>query len=75
MKIAVSSCLLGEKIRFDGGHKHDHFITDNLGAYAEFIPFCPEHLAFGTPRPTIRLVKEDEKIKVQSSKTANDVTH
>ncbi len=74
MNIAVSSCLLGEKVRFDGGHKHDHFITDNLGAYAEFVPFCPEALTFGTPRPTIRLVKDDEKIKVQSSKTANDVT-
>ncbi len=75
MKIAVSSCLLGEKIRFDGGHKYDHFIMDKLGTYAEFIPFCPEHLAFGTPRPTIRMVKEDETIKIRSSKTKNDVTH
>ncbi|MDD3500720.1 MAG: DUF523 domain-containing protein, partial [Sulfurovum sp.] len=50
MKIAVSGCLLGEEIRHNGGHKRDDFITDMLGRYAEFVSFCPEHLAFGTPR-------------------------
>jgi uncharacterized protein YbgA (DUF1722 family)/uncharacterized protein YbbK (DUF523 family) len=74
MNIAVSSCLLGAKVRFDGGHKHDHFITDDLGKYAQFVPFCPEALAFGTPRPTIRLVKEGEETRVHSSKTSDDVT-
>lgn len=75
MKIAVSGCLLGEKIRFDGQHKHDKFITQSLGAYAQFISFCPEHLAFGTPRPTIRLVEESEKsYYVQSSKALTDET-
>jgi len=74
MKVAVSACLLGEKIRFDGGHKHDRFITDTLGNYVQYIPFCPEHLAFGTPRPTIRLVSEDENITVESNKDREDVT-
>ncbi|MDO9208651.1 MAG: DUF523 and DUF1722 domain-containing protein [Sulfuricurvum sp.] len=74
MKLAVSSCLLGEKIRFDGGHKHDHFITDELGKFAEFVPFCPEHLAFQTPRPSVRLVKMDDDIRVQSNKTGDDLT-
>lgn len=74
MIIAVSGCLLGERIRFDGGHKHDHFITDELGAFARFVPFCPEHLAFGTPRPTLRLVRTSEGIRVQSNKDGSDLT-
>lgn len=73
MQIAVSSCLLGERIRFDGGHKHNRFITDELGAYTQFVPFCPEHLAFGTPRPTIRLVNEKDGIEVHSNKTGENV--
>jgi uncharacterized protein YbgA (DUF1722 family)/uncharacterized protein YbbK (DUF523 family) len=73
MKIAVSGCLLGEKIRFDAGHKRDHFITDELSTFAEFIPFCPEHLAFGTPRPSIRLI-QDKGVFVQSNKTGEDLT-
>lgn len=74
MKLAVSSCLLGEKIRFDGGHKHDHFITDELGKFAEFVPFCPEHIAFGTPRPSVRLLNESGDIRVRSNKTMEDLT-
>jgi len=74
MKIAVSACLLGEKIRFDAGHKHDCFITDELGEFAKFISFCPEYLAFGTPRPSVRLVNINDSIRVQSNKTGNDLT-
>ncbi len=72
--IAVSACLLGEKIRFDGGHKHDRFITDELSKYATFSSFCPEHIAFGTPRPSVRVVREEETIVIQSNKTGADVT-
>ena len=75
MKIAVSGCLLGEEIRFSGGHSHDRFVTQSLGAYAQFISFCPEHLAFGTPRSTIRLVEdENDGYYVQSSDGEVDVT-
>ena len=75
MTLAVSACLLGAKIRFDAGHKLDHFITDELGQFARFIPFCPEHLAFGTPRPSVRLVRSGEgEIRVQSNKDASDLT-
>lgn len=75
MKIAVSGCLLGEKIRFDGQHKHDRFITGGLGKYAELVSFCPEHFAFGTPRPTIRLVEEsEENYYVQTSDGLGNVT-
>lgn len=74
MKIAVSACLLGEKIRFDGGHKHDHFITDELSKYATLSSFCPEHIAFGTPRPSVRVVRESAEFVIQSNKTGADVT-
>jgi uncharacterized protein YbgA (DUF1722 family)/uncharacterized protein YbbK (DUF523 family) len=74
MKIAVSACLLGEKIRYDGGDKHDLFITDEFGRFAEFVPFCPEDLAFGTPRPSVRLIRSDNQIYVQSNKDDNDLT-
>ncbi|MDY0403891.1 DUF523 and DUF1722 domain-containing protein [Sulfurovum sp.] len=74
MKIAVSGCLLGEEIRHNGGHKRDDFITDMLGRYAEFVSFCPEHLAFGTPRDSIRLVNTPDGIIVQRNKNAEDVT-
>lgn len=74
MKLAVSACLLGENIRFDGGHKRDRFITDQLSDFSEFIPFCPEDLAFGTPRPSVRLVNIEGDIRVHSNKTGDDLT-
>ncbi len=75
MTLAVSACLLGEKIRFDGGHKLDRFLTDELGRFARFVPFCPEHLAFGTPRPSVRLVRDTAgAVRVQSNKNGNDLT-
>lgn len=74
MTIAVSACLLGEKIRFDGGHKHYRFITEELSTFANFVPFCPEHLAFGTPRPSIRLVHTEGAVHVLSNKSGEDLT-
>jgi len=74
MKIAVSGCLLGEKIRFDRGHKRDSFVMDELSNYAEYISFCPEHLAFGSPRPSIRMVRDEEKLNIISNKTKANLT-
>lgn len=75
MKIAVSACLLGEKVRFDKGHKRDEFVMDELSRYAEFVSFCPEHFAFGSPRPSIRVVKhEDASLHIISNKTGEDLS-
>ncbi|QOY54232.1 DUF523 and DUF1722 domain-containing protein [Candidatus Sulfurimonas marisnigri] len=74
MKIAISACLLGEKVRFDKGHKRDEFVMDELSKYAEFISFCPEHFAFGSPRPSIKMVKDNENLKIISNKTGEDLT-
>ncbi|WP_428609499.1 YbgA family protein [Sedimenticola sp.] len=55
--IGISSCLLGEPVRYDGGHKRDRFITDQLGEYLRFVPICPEMgSGMPAPRPPIRLV-------------------
>ena len=54
--VGVSSCLLGQAVRYDGGHKHDRYVTEVLGRYFEYVPFCPEVLAgLGVPRRPIRL--------------------
>ncbi len=42
IRVGISSCLLGEEVRFDGGHKHDTLITETLGKFFEWVPVCPE---------------------------------
>jgi uncharacterized protein YbgA (DUF1722 family)/uncharacterized protein YbbK (DUF523 family) len=59
LRLGVSACLLGARVRFDGGHKRNRFIIEDLGAHFEFVPFCPEvAIGMGTPRPSLRLVGE-----------------
>ena len=56
LKIGISSCLLGEKVRHDGGHKKSSYLINILSPYAHFLPCCPEvAIGLGIPRPTIRL--------------------
>ncbi len=76
--VGISSCLLGEKVRFDSGHKKNSFITQVLQNYFEFRPFCPEvSIGLGIPREPIRLVWEEESSSVRCVGTKNsamDVT-
>jgi len=61
--IGISSCLLGQNVRFDGGHKRDSYITGTLSEYFDFQPICPEvGIGLGTPRPTIHLVKIENEV-------------
>ena len=61
IRLGISSCLLGEQVRFDGGHKRDTFINEALGKFFEFIPVCPEvAIGLGIPRPPIRLIGDPE---------------
>jgi uncharacterized protein YbgA (DUF1722 family)/uncharacterized protein YbbK (DUF523 family) len=58
-RIGVSSCLLGEKVRFNGGHKRYRFLADDLGPHVEWVPYCPEvSMGLGTPREPIRLTAD-----------------
>ena len=56
-RVGISACLLGERVRFDAGHKRDAFLTDVLGRHVEWVEVCPEvEAGFGTPREPMRLV-------------------
>jgi uncharacterized protein YbgA (DUF1722 family)/uncharacterized protein YbbK (DUF523 family) len=60
LRIGISRCLLGDEVRWDGGHKHDGFLTGTLGRYVEWVPFCPEvESGLPVPRETLRLVRAD----------------
>jgi uncharacterized protein YbgA (DUF1722 family)/uncharacterized protein YbbK (DUF523 family) len=57
IRIGISSCLLGENVRYDGGHKLDHYLVDTLGNYVEWVPVCPEvECGLPVPREALRLV-------------------
>jgi uncharacterized protein YbgA (DUF1722 family)/uncharacterized protein YbbK (DUF523 family) len=57
LRIGVSSCLLGQKVRYDGQHKRDDFLTEVLDPFVEWVPVCPElEVGMGVPREAIRLV-------------------
>lgn len=75
IKVGISACLLGEKVRYDGGHKRADFCTEVLSRYFSFVPLCPEvAIGLGVPRPTIRLVQQGSEIRVQSADGSLDVT-
>ena len=75
IKIGVSTCLLGEKVRFDGGHKHNRYITQTLGQFFEFVPVCPEsECGLGIPREAMRLVGAVDAPRLLTNKTRMDHT-
>ena len=76
IRIGISSCLLGQKVRYDGGHKRDRFATDVLEPFVEWVPMCPEvEIGLGIPRPTIRLEQgEDGTARLIMPSTGEDLT-
>ena len=76
IRIGISSCLLGQAVRYDGGHKHNGYITESLGEFFEFVPFCPEvAIGLGVPRPPIRLVAGKHGTRARGVKDVSlDVT-
>jgi uncharacterized protein YbgA (DUF1722 family)/uncharacterized protein YbbK (DUF523 family) len=75
IRLGISSCLLGEKVRFDGGHKRDAFLVDTLGAFVEWVPVCPEvEVGMGTPRETLRLVGTPEAPRLIALRSQIDHT-
>jgi uncharacterized protein YbgA (DUF1722 family)/uncharacterized protein YbbK (DUF523 family) len=74
-KVGVSSCLLGNPVRWNGGHTRDSFIVDTLGQYVEFVPVCPEvECGLGVPRETLRLVGNPENPRLVTSRSNVDYT-
>jgi uncharacterized protein YbbK (DUF523 family) len=59
IRIGVSSCVIGEEVRWNGGHSRQRYLTDMLGPFVEYVPVCPEvEVGMGVPRPTVRLVRK-----------------
>ena len=75
IRIGISSCLLGQEVRFDGGHKRDAFLTGTFGRFVDWVPVCPEvESGFGTPRESMRLVNVGTNVRLLTVRTAVDLT-
>jgi uncharacterized protein YbgA (DUF1722 family)/uncharacterized protein YbbK (DUF523 family) len=73
--LGVSTCLLGERVRYDGGHKRDLFLVNTLGRYVEWVPVCPEfEIGLGVPRESLRLVGDPEAPRLIAPKSGQDHT-
>ncbi|MEO6308526.1 MAG: DUF523 and DUF1722 domain-containing protein [Nitrospiraceae bacterium] len=75
LRLGISRCLLGDEVRFDGGHKRDSFLTDVFGRYVEWVPICPEvEAGLGTPREAMRLVGDPQNPRLLTIKSGTDHT-
>lgn len=71
--VGISTCLLGEPVRFDGGHKRDDYLNDVLAKHFDYRPFCPElGIGLGVPRPTIHLANIGGAIRLRGVKNPDD---
>jgi uncharacterized protein YbgA (DUF1722 family)/uncharacterized protein YbbK (DUF523 family) len=75
IRVGISACLLGEEVRYDGGHKRDSFVTGVLSRFVEFVPVCPEvEAGFATPREAMHLRRANGEIRLVTVTTGRDVT-
>jgi len=75
IRVGISTCLLGESVRWDGGHKRDRYLTDVLAAYFEWVPVCPEvEVGMEIPRPPVRLVREGDEARMVEPRSGRDWT-
>jgi uncharacterized protein YbbK (DUF523 family) len=75
VRLGVSSCLLGEAVRYDGGHKRDPIVRSVLGRFAEWVPVCPElEAGLGVPRPPMRLVRDERGVRLVEVASGRDHT-
>ena len=75
LRLGVSACLLGEPVRYDGGHKRDDVLTGLLGRFVEWVQVCPEDEAgLGTPREPMHLVQTRDGVRVITVHTQRDLT-
>lgn len=73
IRLGISSCLLGEKVRYDGGHKLDYFLKDTLGRYVDWVPVCPEvEYGLPVPREAMHMIKTEEGPCLMTSRTGID---
>ncbi|HPQ28880.1 MAG TPA: DUF523 and DUF1722 domain-containing protein [Desulfobacteraceae bacterium] len=75
IKLGISRCLLGDRVRYDGQHKRDPFLVDTLGLFVSYVPVCPEvECGLPVPRESMRLVGDPERPRLITAKTHKDLT-
>jgi uncharacterized protein YbbK (DUF523 family) len=75
LRVGISSCLLGNSVRWNAGHKLDKYLTHTLGQFVEFVPVCPEvEVGLGVPRESMRLVGAPESPRLITFKSKTDHT-
>ena len=75
IRLGISSCLLGERVRYDGGHKHDAYLTDTLGQCVQWVPVCPEvECGLPVPREAMRLESDPASPRLVTIRTYVDQT-
>ena len=76
IRLGISTCLLGESVRYDGGHKLDRYLRDVLGRYVEFVPVCPEvEIGLPVPRETLRQVRNEQgDVRLVFPRSGEDIT-
>ncbi len=75
IRLGISRCLLGDPVRYDGGHKRNPWLVDTLGRYVDYVPVCPEvELGLPTPREPLRLVGDPQRPRLVFSHSGEDIT-
>jgi uncharacterized protein YbbK (DUF523 family) len=75
IELGISTCLLGENVRYDGGHKLDRFLTDTLGQFVEYVPVCPEvECGLPIPRESMHLEGDPDSPRLVTTRTKQDMT-
>ena len=75
VRLGISSCLLGNPVRWNAGHKMDRFLTNTLGQFVDYVPVCPEvEAGFGVPRESMRLVGDAQNPRLITFKSKTDHT-
>ena len=75
IRIGISACLLGQRVRYDGQHKLIRFLTDTLGQYVQYVPVCPEvECGLPVPREAMRLVGSLDSPRLVTRDTSRDLT-
>jgi len=74
-RVGVSRCLLGDEVRYDGGHKRASVLLDRLGPHVEWVPVCPEvEVGMGTPREPVHLVSRADGVRMLGVTSGRDWT-
>jgi len=75
IRLGISQCLLGDRVRYDGQHKRDPFLVDTLGAFVEYVPVCPEvECGLPVPREAMRLVGDPAAPRLMTTRSNQDMT-